>query len=132
MYMLRMRFWLSMFLTAATFLMTGASGNIVIAAELVMVDRAGCPWCAKWDRQVGLIYDKTDEARVAPLRRISLDDGQPKLNLKTPVRYTPTFLLVDGDVEIGRITGFMDDASFWGLLDHLLTRLEPASRAVAR
>ena len=29
-------------------------------AELVMFRRDGCPWCAKWDREIGPIYPKTE------------------------------------------------------------------------
>ena len=54
-----------------------------------------------------------------------LDEGQPRLALAAPVRFTPTFLLVEGDREIGRLTGYMNDAIFWGLLDGLLERLRP-------
>ena len=95
------------------------------AAELVMVERSGCSWCARWERDVGPAYMKSDEGRQAPLRRVSLDDGQPKLALKEPVRFTPTFILVEQEREIGRITGYLDNAMFWGLLGTLLARLNP-------
>ena len=95
------------------------------AAELVMVERSGCPYCARWDRDVAPAYERSPEGQRAPLRRVSLDDGQPRLALAAPVRFTPTFLLVDGNREIGRVTGFINDAMFWGLLDKLLERLGP-------
>ncbi len=43
------------------------------AAELVMFERAGCPWCRNWDREIATIYPKTPEGAKAPLRRVSLD-----------------------------------------------------------
>jgi thioredoxin-related protein len=48
------------------------------------------------------------------------------VTLATPVRYTPTFVVVDHGHEVGRITGYIDDESFWGLLDALAAKLEPA------
>lgn len=91
--------------------------------ELVMVERAGCAYCARWNREVAPVYDKTPEARRAPLRRVNLDEGQPK-GIVQAVRYTPTFLLMKDGGEIGRITGYFDDGQFWGLLGGLLQRLD--------
>ena len=39
------------------------------ALELVMFRRAGCPWCATWDREIGPIYGKTDEIGSAAVER---------------------------------------------------------------
>ena len=112
---------------AAALVLFTAKG--VVAAELVMVERAGCVWCERWERDVGPAYMKSDEGKRAPLRRISLDRGQPRLSLKEPVRFTPTFILVEQDREIGRITGYLDNAMFWGLLGNLLGKLgQPATK----
>ena len=76
------------------------------ALELVMVRRAGCPWCAAWDREIAPIYGKTDIGRQAPVRLVDLEHmSEMKLALQSPVRFTPTFVLVDEDREIGRIEG---------------------------
>lgn len=91
------------------------------AAELVMFERAGCVWCARWDREVGAIYADTREGRIAPLRRIDIGAGRGgEAALAAPVRYTPTFVLIDRGREIGRITGYGGDDAFWGLLDKML------------
>lgn len=97
------------------------------AAELLMFERAGCVWCQRWDRQVGPIYDKTDEAKVLPLRRVDLDrDKSGGITLAAPVVYTPTFVVIDSGHEVGRITGYINDESFWGLLGTFAARLPPA------
>jgi hypothetical protein len=97
------------------------------ASELVMFEQGGCVWCARWNRDVGPVYDKTAEAKVLPLRRV--DIGQQSaagITLTAPVIYTPTFVVVDNGREIGRVTGFInDDALFWGLLDTLVAKLAP-------
>lgn len=89
--------------------------------ELVMVERAGCAWCARWDAEIAPLYAKTPEAARAPLRRHDLKDGQPP-EATSPVRYTPTFLLLREGREIGRLTGYLDAGLFWGLLDQLLDK----------
>lgn len=109
---------------AAALLGFAAQWMPVRGAELVMVERAGCVWCERWDRDVAPVYRKSDEGQRAPLRRVNLSEGQPRLELKEPVRFTPTFVLVDQGREVGRITGYLDDAMFWGLLGVMLARLE--------
>lgn len=89
--------------------------------ELVMVERVGCAWCARWNADVAPIYPKAPESADAPLRRHDLGDGQPK-EATRPVRYTPTFLLVREGKEVGRVTGYLDAGMFWGLLDQLIAR----------
>jgi hypothetical protein len=104
------------------------SVSAVNAAELVAVMRADCPYCRAWDIEVGRVYERTQEGRAAPLRRIDIGDvGQAPYEFSEPVRYTPTFILVDGGRELGRIVGYSDESMFWGLLSGLLgkTRENP-------
>lgn len=94
-------------------------------AELLMFERAGCVWCERWDREVAPGYDKTAEGRAAPLRRIDLGKGgAPEPGLAKPVRYTPTFVLVSEGREIGRITGYLSNDTFWGLFGKMLADIE--------
>jgi hypothetical protein len=89
-----------------------------------MYRRAGSPWCATWDREIGPIYPKTDIGRRLPLRMVDLDRGDaPAVRTRSPVRYTPTFVLVENGLEIGRIEGYPGDAFFWGLLERLVEQL---------
>ena len=91
------------------------------AAELVMYRRDGCPYCATWERVIGPVYPKTDIGKRIPLRQVDLDrkpDG--KVVLTSPVRFTPTFVLVDSGRELGRIEGYPGEDFFWGLLERLL------------
>lgn len=94
------------------------------ALELVMVEQAGCAWCARWDREVAPEYHLTEEGRAAPLRRIDLHQPVPDdLALETRPRLTPTFVLVDDEGrELGRIEGYPGEDFFWGLLGVLLER----------
>lgn len=92
--------------------------------ELVMVMTAGCPWCARWDRELGPIYPRTPEGRRAPLRRVELRGFNEPLALAEPLLYTPTFVLVEHGREIGRIVGYQGQDAFWGLLGQLIARLD--------
>lgn len=101
-----------------------------LAAELVMYERPGCPWCVRWHREVGGIYPKTPEGARAPLRAVMLDrQSQSAYRLKEPVFYTPTFVLVEKGEEIGRITGYMGDDAFWSLMKMLAGKLDSVDQA---
>lgn len=94
------------------------------AAELVMYRSAGCSWCAMWDREVAPIYSKTEAGRRAPLRMADLGAVETSgVMLQRPVRYSPTFILVDAGREVGRIEGYPGEDFFWGLLEHLVLKL---------
>ncbi|MBP2151593.1 thioredoxin fold domain-containing protein [Xanthobacter flavus] len=87
------------------------------ARELLMFERKGCAYCLKFDHDVAPIYEKTEEGQRAPLRRVDLSNGTPgDVVLAAPVRFTPTFVLVDEGREVGRIIGYASDEAFWGLL----------------
>ena len=110
--------WLS-----ALMILFGSPSSLAVAAELVMVERSGCPYCARWNRDVAPIYEKTPEGHLAPLRRLDLADVKAStIAFSEPVRFTPTFILVDDNKEVGRLTGYMNDDMFWGLLDGLLKK----------
>jgi hypothetical protein len=96
----------------------------VRAAELLMFRRAGCAWCAEFDRTVGRVYAKTDVGTQVQLRHLDLD-REPKsvVDLAYPVRYAPTFVLISDGREIGRIEGFPGEDFFWGRLDSLIRKL---------
>lgn len=98
-------------------------GSSVDAAELLMYRRDGCPWCRAWDREVGPVYGKTDIGRRLPLRMVDINGKRPRVALKGPVIYTPTFVLVENAHEVGRIEGYPGDSFFWELLDRLARQL---------
>ena len=99
------------------------------AAELLMFRRAGCPWCLTWDRTVGPIYPETDIGRDLPVVMIDMDrDETPDVKLDRPVRYSPTFVVVDAGVEIGRIEGYPGEDFFWGLLGRLHEKVPTATQ----
>jgi thioredoxin-related protein len=103
----------------------GAGIAPAAAAELVMFEAAGCPYCARWNREVAPIYPKTVEGKRAPLRRVDIAAPRPAdLAAIGGVVYTPTFVLMDGGREIGRIVGYGGDEIFWSLLTDLVAKLD--------
>ncbi len=97
----------------------------VRAAELVMFESKVCAYCAEWHRTIGPIYPKTDEGKLAPLRRVDIHDPRPAdLAAIQPVVYTPTFVLVENKQEIGRMEGYASEDFFWGLLGQQIAKLK--------
>ena len=98
------------------------------AAELIMFRQHACEWCEVWDEEVGVVYNKTPEAKSAPLREVDIHDDRPADLAKIkPVVYTPTFVLTEDGKEIGRIIGYPGEDFFWGLLGQMLARVTPAA-----
>lgn len=93
-----------------------------------MFEQAGCHWCAQWHADIGPIYPKTAESKVAPIRLVDIHAQIPE-DLKGIVveRFTPTFVLVENGAEIGRIRGYPGDEFFWFLLDELIAKLKQSS-----
>jgi len=99
-----------------------------VAAELLMVEEKWCHWCEKWNEEIGVIYNKTDEGRRAPLRRVDIHAGLPTdVELASRPQYTPTFILIDNGKEVSRIEGYPGEDFFWGLLSRMLEKLPAAT-----
>ncbi|MEM1300757.1 MAG: hypothetical protein AAGH68_15910 [Pseudomonadota bacterium] len=104
----------------------------VRAAELLMFEEDWCHWCERWDDEIGVIYNKTDEGRSAPLRRIDIHGTFPaEVTLVSRPQYTPTFILIEDGRELGRIEGYPGEDFFWGLLGRLLDRLPEEDTSAA-
>jgi hypothetical protein len=96
------------------------------AAELVMFESPACPWCRRWHAEIGPGYPRTEEGRLAPLRRIDItEQARAGVALKQPVSATPTFVLIEDGHEVGRVVGYPGAEFFYGLLDEVLARWRP-------
>ncbi len=112
-------------LLAAVFCLSLVLPGALRAAELLMFEEPGCPWCAAWRAEIGVVYDKTAEGRQAPLRRVDMTLPRPAdLEAVDPVVFSPTFVLFAEGVEVGRIVGYPGEHFFWPLLGELLARLD--------
>ena len=98
------------------------------AAELVMFESDSCEWCEMWHEKIGVVYAKTTEAKIAPLRRINIEDPMPgDLVHVRAIHYTPTFVVMKDGEEVGRILGYSGEDFFWGLLGIELNKLDPSA-----
>ena len=89
--------------------------------ELVMFELGTCIYCAVWNDAVGRGYGETTLGHRAPLRRVDLRHRRPDdLQHVTGVRMTPTFVLLHGGQEVGRILGYIDSPNFWRQLQALM------------
>ena len=94
------------------------------AGEMIMFNSPYCEWCDLWEKEVGLVYNKTRESRIAPVRRGGIHDPRPDdLKQIRPAVFTPTFVLIDDGKEMGRITGYPGEGFFWGLLGEMVEKL---------
>lgn len=104
----------------------GAHSAGFTSTQLIMLEEDGCPYCAKFNREIGPVYPKTTEGKTAPLRRVFLYDKWPDdLKDVKPDTVTPTFILVHDSKEVGRLRGYNGDEFFWYLLNELLAKLPP-------
>lgn len=89
-------------------------------AVLVLIGDRGCPYCARWERDVAEGYVKSDEGRFAPLvRRLR---GAPDVAFIPNVIYSPTFVVLVHGKEVGRIVGYQGADLFWTEIAVLLGR----------
>ncbi len=113
---------------AITFGLWSATG-IRAQTNLIMFDATGCPYCALWEEEIGPIYPKTEESARAPLIHIDIYERIPdNIQIGNAIVFTPTFVLVNDGIEVGRITGYPGQDFFWGLLDRMLADLPEAEK----
>jgi len=108
------------------------ASTIAASTELLVVEEKGCVYCAKFDREISIAYPKTTEGKIAPLRRVDLHSEWPQaLNHIERPRFTPTFILIHNNSEVGRLVGYNGDEYFWFLLGELLDKIDPATDPAA-
>jgi len=112
--------YLTSFFAIATFVAFAVPATA--DTELMMAEEPGCVWCARWNSEIGEIYDKTGEGAAAPLRRVDITAPIPDdITLVRSVNFTPTFVLLVDGTEVARIEGYPGEDFFWGLLGQMLT-----------
>ena len=89
--------------------------HIAIAStRLVMVTSDHCPFCQAWERDIGVLYEKSPYAPSLPLKRVDIGSAMPEgVTLQSPVLGTPTFLIIYNGQEIDRQRGYDNAEMFW-------------------
>ncbi len=119
-----MRLYLKPLSLAILFIIFSASHSLA-QTKLLMFETKGCYWCEKWREEVGVIYNKTPEGKLAILQVEPLTKAaQKQYDLKSAIFYSPTFVLIDDKKEIGRIEGYPGADFFWGMLEKLIEKFE--------
>jgi len=100
-------------------------------AVLVMIRDPGCPYCARWDREVGPGYVASDDGKLAPLVR--RDRRARDIVFIERVVFSPTFVMLVRGREVGRIVGYGGADLFWmqlaGLMEDVRVALQRSGAA---
>jgi len=114
-------------LTLCLFVSLCSHSALSATAQLLMIEETNCPYCKRFNDEIAPAYPNTTEGKLAPLKRINLDDGWPDaLSHINSESLTPTFILLQDNREVGRLHGYQGDEFFWFLLGELLEKLESA------
>ena len=108
-----------------------AASTPTMAAELIMFEQAGCPFCRAFDNEIAPDYPLSAAGKAAPLRRVDIfNDRRGGLADLTPAYFTPTFVVVDDDGhEVGRLEGYPGRRYFYPEIEALTGKLGPGNRA---
>lgn len=101
-------------------------------AVLVMIGDPGCPYCARFEREVAPGYRASEDGQLAPLVRRNRHDAD--IAFIPRIVYSPTFIMLIRGREIGRIVGYGGADIFWmqvaGLLADARAALGQTGQAV--
>lgn len=113
-------------------LVAGAfAGPAAAEINLAMFEEHGCVWCEKWNKEIGPIYHKTDEGKIAPLVRYDVHSTDySQFELKSRPYFTPTFILMEDGKELSRIEGYPGEDFFWALLGMMIDKLPDEKKQI--
>ena len=116
-------------LLAAMLAVPGAAAPDLRSARrvLVMVQDPGCPYCVRWEAEVGRSYRLSEEGKFAPLV-VRLRGDADIAHLKKVV-YSPTFVMLAYGQEVGRIVGYQGRDLFWMQLEGLMAQAGLAAQS---
>ena len=91
--------------------------------KLFMLTDKTCGVCIVWEKQIGIIYNKTDISNTFPIERNYVNKiDKKKLNTIFKTKATPTFVFYKNNVEIGRISGYLNPEMFWWQIDEIIEK----------
>ena len=76
-----------------TFFLTKSVFAEKLNLQLLMIDDTACPYCELWEEEIGYMYFKTEEGKLAPLIRHHYGEKIPEdISLVSDPIVTPTYI----------------------------------------
>jgi thioredoxin-related protein len=89
--------------------------------ELIVVEAEGCIYCGFFRRDVLPSYETSEQGKEAPVRFVDVNATEAAhISLASPIDVVPTFVVVQSNHELGRISGYMSREDFFHSVDYLL------------
>jgi thioredoxin-related protein len=89
--------------------------------ELVVMEADGCTYCGLFRRDVLPSYKSSERAKDVPIRFVDVNDvPASKIELETPIDIVPTFVILKGNKEIGRIPGYTGPENFFHSINYII------------
>jgi thioredoxin-related protein len=108
-----------------TFFLTKSVFAEKLNLKLLMIDDTACPYCELWEEEIGYMYIKTEEGKLAPLIRHHYGEKIPEdITLISDPIVTPTFILLKENKEKYRIEGYPGEEFFWSFLSEYIQRIK--------
>ena len=91
--------------------------------QLLMVSSPYCHFCRAWQAEIGPGFAVSAAGRTAPLFEVDVAGPFPDgLALDRRPRITPSFILLDRGIEIGRVEGYVGQRYFYPVLEEMFDR----------
>ncbi len=122
------RTFLALFILAA--LLTSGRAGLDLDApiprnselELIVMEAPGCNYCNVFRRDILPSYEVSERGKQLPVRFIDVNDvSKTGIELQSPIDILPTFVIVKGNRELGRIPGYMGQEDFFHSINYLLS-----------
>jgi len=89
-----------------------------------MIDDTSCSYCDLWEEEIGFMYSKSQEGKLAPLIRYQYGEKLPQeIKLLSEPVFTPTFILLEDNKEQFRIDGYPGEEFFWSFLSEYINKI---------
>ena len=93
--------------------------------NLLMIDDTSCSYCDLWEEEIGFMYSKSQEGKLAPLIRYQYGEKLPQeIKLLSEPVFTPTFILLEDNKEQFRIDGYPGEEFFWSFLSEYINKIK--------
>lgn len=91
--------------------------------QLMMVTSPACHFCRLWREEIGPGYPGSAAGRLAPIFEVDVAGPFPDgLALDRRPRLTPSFILLERGIEIGRVEGYVGRRHFYPVLGEVMAR----------